>query len=136
MIRLGLTVLDIICFAYRAEDVIDKPSFCSSVMLHELDAFVGEHCVDLVGYCFDQGLEEAGGYKLCGLAINPGDDDFRVAIDCDKQESLATLVSQLCNIDMEIADLVGFEPLGLFTIRLRQTLCAVALQAAMQARTG
>jgi hypothetical protein len=33
---------------------------------------------------------------------------------------------------MEIADFVGFEPLGLFTIRLRQTGDTVALQAAMK----
>lgn len=76
MIRLGLTVLDIVCCAYRAEDMIDEPTFCSSIMLHELDAVVGEHCLDFVGYRFDQGREEAGGYKLCRLPTDSGDDDL------------------------------------------------------------
>jgi hypothetical protein len=53
MIGLGLTVLDIICRAYRAEEVFGEPAFCPSVVLHELDAVIGEHCVDFVGYCFD-----------------------------------------------------------------------------------
>lgn len=87
-------------------------------MLHELDSVIHEDCEDFLGYRFNQGLEQVGYDKLCRLAINPGDDDFRGAIDCDKEESLPTLVSQLCNIDMEMADLVGFEPLRLSTIRL------------------
>ena len=102
--------------AYGTENVIDEPAFCPFVMLHELDAVIREHCVDLVGYCFDQGLEEAGCYKLCRLAIDSSYGDLRSAIGCDKEEGLAALISQTCNIDMEIADFVGFEALRLFTV--------------------
>ena len=75
VVGLGLTVLDTILHAYRAEDMIDEPTFCTLVMLHELDPVIREHGVDFIGYRFDQSLEEAGCHKLRRLATDPGDDD-------------------------------------------------------------
>lgn len=133
MIRLGLTVVDILFCANCAEDMIDDPTACPFVMLYKLDAVIGKHPVDFVGYRFDQSFKEAGCHTLCRLGIDSGDDDLGSAVNCDKEEGHASLIPQICNIDMEIADFVGFEPLGLFTIRLRQTGDPMSLQAAMKA---
>lgn len=101
---------------HRTEDMIDKPTLCPFIMLYELDAVIGENRVDFIGYCFDQNLKKAGSYELRRFAINPGNDDLRGAIDCNEEKRLTTLVSQLGNVDVEIADLVCFEPLGFLAI--------------------
>jgi hypothetical protein len=93
-------------YAYRAEEMIDEPTFGTLVKLHELNPVVREYGVDFIGYRFDQSLEETGCYKFRRLAIDPGDDDLRSAIDGNEEKCLATLVSQLSNVDVEIADFV------------------------------
>lgn len=93
-------------YAYRTEDMIDESTFCTLVMLHELDTVIRERSVDFIGDRFDQSLKETGCNKLRRLAIDPGDDDLRSAIDCNEKKCLATLISQLGNVDVEIADFV------------------------------
>jgi hypothetical protein len=62
--------------------------------------------VDLVGYGSDQRLEEAGGGELGSLAVDAGEDQLRGAVHGDIEEGLATLIAQLGNVDVEVADLV------------------------------
>jgi len=55
-----------------------------------------------------------------------------IGFDSDIEESLTTLVSQFGDVNVEVADLVGLELLGLFPVRFGQTADPVPLQAAMQ----
>lgn len=100
-------------------------------MLDELDPIVGEHRVDLVGNGPEQGRQEAGCDQLGRLPVDPGEDQFGGAVHGHEQMGFAALVAQFCDVDMEIANLIGFEPLGLLAIRLRQAGDAVTLKAAM-----
>lgn len=96
--------------------MIDKPQVCPIIMLYELDAVIGEIRVDFIGCRFDQSLEKAGSYEFGRFAINSGNDDLRGAIDCNEDKRLTTFVSQLGNVDVEIADFVYFESLEVLAI--------------------
>jgi hypothetical protein len=56
--------------------VIDEPTLCPFVMLHELNAVIGKRRADFVAYRFDKSFEEAGCQKLCRLAIDSGNGDL------------------------------------------------------------
>ena len=113
-------MLDAVVLAGATEDVADPALRDTLVAIDELDAIVGQDGVDLVGHCLDQRLEEGRGCEFGGFAIDPGEHELGGAIHSDKQKAFAALEAQLGDVDMEVADLVLLERLGLFTVRLRQ----------------
>jgi len=119
VIRLGEPVLYIMFGADASEDVGDGAALNPLVVLDELNAVVGQHRVDLVGDSHEQSLEEAGGDQLRRLPVDPGEDQLGCAVDGHEQIGLAALVAQLGDVEVEVADLVGFEPLGLLAVGLR-----------------
>src|SRR5438477_9677793 len=68
------------------------------------------------------------------LSCNATKANFRGSVNRDKQVELALCCSNLSDVDMEIADRVGFEFsfLGALVLNMRQARDAVPLQAAMQ----
>jgi hypothetical protein len=99
-------VLDAVLGADGAEYVCHEAAFRLPVVLDELHAVVGQHGVDLIGNGPDQGLEEACGDELRCFPMNPGEDELRGPIHRDEEVGLPTLVMQLSNVDMEVANLI------------------------------
>lgn len=134
VIRLGEPVLNMVFGADPSEDVGAGATFSSFVLADELNAVIGQHRVDLVEYRHEQRLEETRRDQLRRLPVDPGEDQLGCAVDGHEQIGLAALVAQFSDVEVEVAYLVGFEPLGFFAIGLRQARDAVPLKAAVQRR--
>ena len=87
-----------------------------------------------VGDGFEQGPQEVRGDPCHGLLVQLDVGELRGAIDRHQQVEPAFLGMDLGDINVEVADRVGFELalVGLVAFDLRQTGDAVALQAAVQ----
>ena len=120
MIGLGQAMIDAALGADPAEDVADEALRGLPVVLDELHAVVGQHRVNLIRNSPDQGLEEACGDELRRLSIDPGEDELRRSIYRNEQIGLPTFVMQFSDVDMEIANLIRLEPLGLLAVCLGQ----------------
>lgn len=131
MIGLGQPVLDAILLADTPEDVWERQA-CAAFELGELDAVIGKHGVDFVRHRFDQGFQKAGSDQFGGSAIYASEDQLGCAVDSDIQVRFAFLMAQFGNVDVEVADLVGFELLRLLAVGLGQLTDPMALQAAVQ----
>jgi len=75
---------------------------------------------------------------LRGLFVHLDKDELRGAVNRDQEIELALLGTHLRDIDMKVADRVGFELFapGLVAIDVGQPGDAVSLQAAVQRRAG
>ncbi len=134
MIGLGEPVLDALLRADSAKDVWNEATFGCPVMLDEQHAVVGQHRVDPVRNGVGQGLEKARGDELGRLAVVPGEHELGSAVHGHEQKCPAAFVAQLGDIDVEIADLVGLEQLGLLAVRLGQAGDPMPLKAPMERR--
>jgi hypothetical protein len=95
-----------------------------------------ENRVDFVRNGFNQGGQESGrGHAVCFFS-ELGEGKFTGPVDCHEQEELSFLRLNLSNIDVKIADRVGFKSLPgrLVAFHIRQTADAMALIPAMQGR--
>jgi hypothetical protein len=55
------------------------------------------------------------------------------AVDGEEEDEFAIRVREFCTVDMDIADVIGFEPLALFCgLGGRETRNAMALKATVQ----
>ena len=146
MLRLRQPVVDIVegaglCEGLRSEGLLlgdhlpdfhRRPGVASGIS--EVGSVVGEDRVDLVRDGLDQPTQE-----ICGVAPRDRLAEFdesklRGPVDGDKEIELALGGSNLRDVDMEIADRIGFELLSdrLIPFGLGQAGNAVALQATMQ----
>jgi hypothetical protein len=137
MVGLGQAVLDAIVDTDAAEDVATRRAVTVAVaMLGQVGEgypIVGEHGVDLVGEGLDHVPEEGRSRHLAGLVVELDAGEFRDPVDGKEHDQLAVGVAQLATVDVDVADLVGLEPLALLLGLLdRQPGDAVALQAAVQ----
>lgn len=101
----------------------------------ELDAVVSEDRVDLVRARLDQMAQEIGGVHLAGLLVKLDEDELRGAIDGDEHIELAVFRADLGDVDVDIADRIGFELLlgrG-FSLQVGQAGDVMALEQPMQA---
>lgn len=79
----------------------------------EVFAIVGQHCVDFVGNDLDQREQEIGGNARRRLFMQLDESKFRRAVDRHEHVELVFGRANFGNVDMEIADWIGFEfPLG------------------------
>lgn len=85
--------------------------------------------MDLVGHSSDQRLQEAGRRQLRSAAIEASEHQLGRAVHGHIEERLPALIAQLRDVDGEVANLVIFERLRLFAIRLAQAGDAVLLKA-------
>ena len=76
-------------------------------------AVVGEHGVDLVGEDLDHVPEEGGAFHLAGAVVELDVGELRDPVDGQEHDELAVGVAQLAAVDVDVADLVGLEPLAL-----------------------
>lgn len=104
----------------------------------EMHSFVGEQGVNRIGQELDQCVQEVGRDPLSGLLMHLDEGEPGGPVDGDEEVKLALLGANLGNIDVEVADRVGFELLapGPVAIEVGQPGDVVPLQAAMQRRAG
>ena len=84
----------------------------------ELDAVVCQHGVDLVGHGVDQGAEKVGGRLSRRFLLEPGTGELGRPVDRDEKIELAFLRSDLGDVDVEVADRMIGEVLGLGLVAL------------------
>jgi hypothetical protein len=104
----------------------------ASIGSPERHTVVGQHGMDPVGHSLDRHLPESCGRTFGGAAIAACEDQLEGTVDRDVQESLAALVAELGEIDIELANLAGLERLRLLAVRFGQAGDAMSLQAAVQ----
>lgn len=102
----------------------------------ELDAIVGQNGVDLIWDGRDQAQQELSGNGRRGFLVQFDEGKLRCAINGDEHVELALLGANFGNVDMEIADRIGFEllPGGPVAFDISKLGNAVPLKAAMQGR--
>ena len=137
MVGLGQPVLDPVRLADHVEHcACAATSRCIGVarLLGELDAVVGQNCVDFVGNGLEQGDEERTGRFPASLPDQLSDGELAGAVDGDEQVELAFGGLHLGDVDMEEADRVALELLlvGLVALDSGKPRDAMPLQAAMQ----
>ena len=110
------------------------PGFAGGI--GEVGSVVGEDRVDFIGDGGDQATQEISGGPPRDLLVQFDEGELRRPIDRDKEIELALSGSNLCDVDMGIADRVSLElTLGRsLAFDLRQPRDPMALQAAMQRR--
>lgn len=137
MVRFSQSVFYFICLVDHVE--AHRPRInCVPVprLLCELDAIVRENGVDFVRNGFQQVLKKLP----CGLAIcflnQLRHRKLAGAINGNKEMELAFLGSNLCDIDMELANRIALEllPLRLVACDVRQSGYAIPLQTSMRGR--
>ena len=100
----------------------------------EVDAVVGQHRMDLVGYRLDEGAQEVGcGARGC-FDVQRSEGELAGAVDGDEEVELAFGGLHFGDVDMEEADGIGFESLPdrLVSLDLGESTDAMALKTAMQ----
>lgn len=100
----------------------------------EVHSIVSEHGVDLVRHDLDQRLQKVGRNPLRSLFMHLDEGELGGPVNGDEEVKLALLGADLGNVDVEVADRVGFELLapGSVAIDIGKPGDAVPLQAAMQ----
>jgi hypothetical protein len=132
MVGLGQPMLDPMKEAEPVEGMATEARGWSLPVLRqigELDAVVGEHGVDAIRDCFDEGLEERGSGSHIGTLHQFHDGELRGAVDGDEQVELAFSGPHLGQVDMEEADRTGVEllPARPIALDLRQAADAMTL---------
>ena len=141
MIDLGEAVLDAVLATAHTKHVggeLRGRAFGIARGKAELDAVVGQYCMDLVRHSRDQRGEEGRRSNPVGFVDQLDEGEFASAVNADKEEQFALCRLHLGNVDVEVADRVGFELLfgGLVAFDIRQPSDAMPLQTPMQRRSG
>jgi len=132
MVHFRQPVLDFVFAAYAIEDMFERHGVRGS--FGELNAVVGQDRVDLVRACLDQMAQELRGVHLAGLFVKLDEDELRRAVDGDEHVELAVLRADLGDVDMEVADRIGFELLSwrAFSLEVRHSGDVMALEQPVQ----
>lgn len=134
MLHLGQTMLDAVFVADPIEDVME--GVFVACLIGELDAVIGQHRMDRIGDGRDQVAQELGSDHLACFPMQFDKGELAGSVDCHEQTQLAFGGLNLGDVDVEVADRVGFELSLRFLVagHLRQPADPVALQAAVQRR--
>ncbi len=102
--------------------------------ISKLDALVGQHGVDFVGYGFDKGFKEVRSRLPFGPLVQFCVGELRSPADGHEQLKLAFLGADF--VDVEVADSLGLELLlaGFVALGLWQPADAMTRKAAMKGR--
>jgi len=101
-----------------------------ALAIGELDAVIGQHRVDLVGYRGDQVPEELRGDSCVGLGMPLGLGKLTGAVNRDTPGTLAFFRAHVSHSEVEVTDRIAFERvlLGLIARDGWQATDAVPLQ--------
>lgn len=78
----------------------------------EMHSVISEHGMDLVRHSLEKRIQEVGRNPLSGLLMHLHENELGSAVDGDQKIELALLRAHLRDIDMEVADRIGFELLA------------------------
>lgn len=123
MVGFGQPVLDPVRLADHVEahrprgDGVPVPG-----LFGELDAVVGQDCMDLVGHGFEHVLQELPGRLSVGRCNDLGNRELGCPVNADEQGELSLIRLHFDDVDVKEADGVAFEllPLGLVALHIRQ----------------
>lgn len=134
MFHFGQPMLDAILVADAIEDMAEIMDISRAI--GELDAVVRQHGMDCIGDSLNQIAQELGCGHLACLLVPFDIGKLRRSVDGNEEIELAVSGLNLGDIDVKIANRVGFECLlgGLVTFDIWQSGYAVALQAPVQRR--
>jgi hypothetical protein len=127
-------VLDPMFVADAVEDM--NEGIAMAFLVGELDAVVGQHGVDGIGNGGDQIAQELRRGHFAGLLVQFGIGKLRRPVDGHEKVQLAFGRLNLGNIDVKVADRIGFELFlgGPVAFGIRQFGNVVPLQTAVQRR--
>lgn len=137
MVRLGEAMRDAVDSAGTVEGMAaPQGRWLVAVpgQVRELDAVVGQDCVDSIGYGGDELVEELSCGERRRLRLQAGEGIFRGPVHRDEQVQLAFLGPHFGDVDVEEAERIGPEDLsgGVVALDLGQPADPVSLQAAVQ----
>ena len=137
VIRLRQSVFDTMLKTYTIEDVRPEEAagwaLAVARQIGECHSVVGEHLVYLIGKCGDDVSEEGGTFHLPGVLVELDVGELRDPIDGEEQDEFAVGVCKFAAVDMDVPNIVSFEPLSLFGgLGGWQARDTMALKAAMQ----
>jgi len=139
MVGLGQPVLDSVDMASAVEGVASKTcGWPLSVLgqVGELDAIVGEHCVDVVRHRIHERFKEGSRSPHICLFDKLDHSELRGSVDGHEQVELAFGRSHLGQVDVEEANRIGVEllPARLIAFHLGQTADAMTFQTPMKCK--
>lgn len=140
VIGFGQSVFDAMCSACTIEHMHAQPcrgSIAARRQIAKLDAVVRQDGMNFVGDGLDQGLQESRSGMDVGAFLEVGESEFGCPINGNEELELAFGSLNLGNIDVKVADRVGFEFLlrRLVTVDIDQATDAMSLKASMQRRS-
>jgi hypothetical protein len=119
-------------FCPHFPDVCWRPAAAS--WISELNAVVGENCVDIVRNSSNEIVQELLRDGIGRLLMKLDISKLAGSVDCHEQMELAFSGSDFGNVDMKVANWISLELLlwSLIAFDVRQALDAMSLKAAMQ----
>ena len=141
MVGLGEAVFDSVNMAGAVEGMAAPSGRESSTVLWqigELDAVVGQHCVDAIRNRGNHLFQKGCGSAHVGAFDQLHERELGSAVDGHEEIELAFRGAHLGQIDVEIADRIALElyPPGLVSFHLGQTADAMPFLTPMKGRTG
>ena len=137
VIRLRQSVLDSVLKTDAVKDVWPEESSGGSLavlwQIGESHAVVGEDLMYLIGEGCDDVPEEGGTFHFAGVLVELDVGKLRDAVDGEEQDEFAVSVAQFTAVDMDVSNIVSFEPLALLPGLARwQARDAMALETTVQ----
>lgn len=116
------------------DPVTSRPAISIFRQVGKLDTVIGQYCMQPVRYGRDQCFEEAHHGRTIGLVVQFDEGEFRGSVNRDEQVEPALCCSNLSDVEMEIADWVGFEFsfIGALVLNVRQARDAMPFKTAIQ----
>ena len=118
MIRLRQPMFDAMLEANAIEDVWpeESPGRSLSVLgqIGEGHAVIGQDLVYLIRKGRDDISEEGGAFHFAGMLVELDVGELRDPVDSEEHDEFAIRVREFCTVDVDIANVVSFEPLPLF----------------------
>lgn len=107
VVHLGQPVLDAMLVAHAVEDILAVVDVARAV--GELDGIVGQHRMDAKGHGLGQVALELGRLHLACAFDQAGHGELAGAVDGDEQAQLALSRADFGDVEVKVADRVGFE---------------------------
>jgi hypothetical protein len=118
VIRLRRSMFDAVFETNAIEDMwSEEAPGCSLAVfgqIREGHAVIGQDLVYLIWKGRDHVLEEGGAFHFAGMFVGLDVGELRDPVDGEEHDEFAVRVCEFGAVDMDIANVVSFEPLALF----------------------
>jgi hypothetical protein len=118
MIRLRQSMFDVMVKANAIEDVWpEEPSGWSLTVLRQIGeghAIIGQDLVYLIRKRRDDISEEGGAFDFSSVLVELDVGELRDPVDGEEHDEFSVRMGESGAVDVEVANVVSFEPLALF----------------------